>query len=408
MRTFIAMVFLTFFFFLLPSARAKADTQIPSEPIAGQSHVRNDELSALHYCFHKVVLQNSRITYSAAGINSRVFRECGHLVWMMRSNPHFFDHGHSRIHLSVRIPTCISNPLSEKITGNCVRGVFFDCILHDGRPLCPSQLGLDTQITGLNWNRNRLVPRNIPSEYPLGHRRARFIKVNGQIPDGFGRFTGIRFIDMGNQYLTGTLPSDWGALVQLEQLRISNAQLTGTIPSSYSGMTKLHIVDLSNNNLRGTLPAGFGGSSNSLNYMHSINLANNEFSGTLPTLLGDYQTLRNVNLSGNNFSGSLANITATFRSGSVLEKLDLSDNDFTGQFPAAIKTLARLKELRLGDNNFSGCLPTDWQNWSALKDRADLKNASGAYLPDCGTSEGAGHAAPQKPTINLYLPLVRQ
>lgn len=378
-----------------------ADTPPPADSVTGQQRTNTDEESPLHYCFRTLETRGPGRVHSDAStdvsMNDPAIRECGHLVWMLRADEYdgFFNHPFTRTEAPIGIPTCISNPINERRTESCTRGVFYECDWINGKPLCKAQLNLNSRITGINWSIHRTMPETFPpGEKPPRYMTIRHVKIEGQIPagrnTGLGRFTEMHFVNMSGQLLTGTLPSDWGAWTKLKSLRLFDAQLTGTIPTSYGRMAALRDVDLSGNNLRGSIPAGFGGSNSHLNFLHSLDLSDNNFTGTLPSILGSYHVLENLDLSENLYSGTIS--ATTFPVGSILKKLDLSDNAFTGAFPSALKSrLIHLKELRLGGNKFSGCLPVDWQGWTVLKDRAALQNATGGYLPNCARAEGTGH-----------------
>lgn len=373
------------------SSLVVANTPPPTDSVTERTHT--DEELPLFYCLRTLQVREPGRTRATARLEDPAIRECGHLVWMLRHEKYsgFFDHPFTRNTAPIEIPTCISNPRSERLTESCTRGLFYDCYWRDGKPLCSAQLDLDSRITGINWSIHRTTPQIFPPGVkPPPYMAVRHVKIEGQIPagenTGLGRFTEIRFVDMSGQLLTGTLPSDWGAWTKLKSLKLSNARITGTIPTSYGSMAVLREVDLSGNNLRGAIPAGFGGSNSHLNFLHSLDLSSNDFTGSLPSILGRYQVLENLNLSGNKFSGTIS--ATTFPDRAILKTLDLSDNSFTGAFPSTLKTrLPHLKELRLGGNKFSGCLPVNWQGWTVLKDRADLQNATGGYLTNCAKAE---------------------
>jgi hypothetical protein len=52
-------------------------------------------------------------------------------------------------------------------------------------------------------------------------------------------FPRLKFLWLGETYLTGTLPADWGELDQLEDLRLGNNQLKGRLPREWAGMARL-------------------------------------------------------------------------------------------------------------------------------------------------------------------------
>ncbi|KAK9665384.1 hypothetical protein RND81_14G109000 [Saponaria officinalis] len=79
-------------------------------------------------------------------------------------------------------------------------------------------------------------------------------ELNGEIPDGITRLTGLVSLDFSGNKLTGSIPSEIGELSELELLDFSNNQLAGDIPESLAKLTSLGIFNVSNNKLSGEIP----------------------------------------------------------------------------------------------------------------------------------------------------------
>ncbi|KAL3675899.1 hypothetical protein R1sor_025847 [Riccia sorocarpa] len=143
-------------------------------------------------------------------------------------------------------------------------------------------------------------------------------------------FTFITEIDLSNQGLAGEFMADIQLPELLRVLNLSNNKFSGLLPFALGNQSlpeELVIVDLSDNNFTGPVPMF-----SVLDMKAGLNL---EF----------------LNLSSNYMTGNVMN----FSEGLVLLRiLDLSDNDFSGPFPAFPN--ASLEFLNLVSNHMSGTI----------------------------------------------------
>ncbi|KAL3679194.1 hypothetical protein R1sor_022150 [Riccia sorocarpa] len=140
----------------------------------------------------------------------------------------------------------------------------------------------------------------------------------------------ITEIDLSNQGLHGVFTADLQLPIQLKVFNLSNNQFSGLLPISLG--KQLVTVDLSDNNFTGSIP-------------------------TFPVRDSTYevnvQSMDFLNLSSNYMFGDVIN----FSEGLVLLRiLDLSENDFSGAFPAFPN--ASLEYLNLASNHMSGTIST--------------------------------------------------
>lgn len=152
-------------------------------------------------------------------------------------------------------------------------------------------------------------------------------------------------ISLQSNNLTQTIP-DLSALTGLKSLSLALNPFTAqNFPASVFNLTSLETLHLYNCNIQGNLPAGFA------------------------NLTG----LRALNLSGNNLSppaGQLDQLGTLLQ----LQQLDLSFNNMSGAFPAAIAALPALTNLNFSNCSFSELpVPTAWAS-SALQ--VNLSNNS--------------------------------
>nr|CAD1841494.1 unnamed protein product [Ananas comosus var. bracteatus] len=97
-----------------------------------------------------------------------------------------------------------------------------------------------------------------------------------------------------------------------------------------------------------------------LTMLVKLSMADNNFSGSLPANLapegvGKLQSLQNLSLAGNDFSGPLPDSIGGLSS---LQSLDLSRNSFSGPLPDFLKSLRSLVSLNLSYNAFTKEIPS--------------------------------------------------
>ncbi|CAA2966002.1 LRR receptor-like serine threonine- kinase GSO1 [Olea europaea subsp. europaea] len=235
--------------------------------------------------------------------------------------------------------------------------------------------------------------------------------LSGTIPDSIGSLLDLIFLSLSTNNLSGELPSSLRNCVQLTRLdigdnqfsgeipvwigenmplllilRLRNNSFTGNIPSEICRLSRLHILDISKNNLFGFIPQCVGNLSGfqsvftmvelakygeelllitkgrifqylstQLNLVNSMDLSDNNLSGEIPSELASLFRLGTLNLSMNHLSGQIPQAFGKLKS---LETLDLSKNQLSGPIPQTLVSLTFLSYLNLSYNNFSGKIPT--------------------------------------------------
>ncbi|WJX87987.1 non-specific serine/threonine protein kinase [Trifolium repens] len=101
------------------------------------------------------------------------------------------------------------------------------------------------------------------------------------------------------------------------------------------------------------------------NRVHTLNLTNMGHRGTISPSLGNLSFLVILDLSYNNFSGQFPfkEICWLRR----LKSLRVIHNKFFGEIPPTLGNLSQLQILNLGENNFSGLIPQSIGNLRGLK-----------------------------------------
>ena len=102
----------------------------------------------------------------------------------------------------------------------------------------------------------------------------------------------------------------------------------------------------------------------------SQQFSDNQLSGEIPAALGNLLDLQRLDLSDNQLSGE---IPAALGNLLDLQRLDLSDNQLSGEIPAALGSLLNLQRLDLRNNQLSGEIPAALGSLLNLQ-RLDLRN----------------------------------
>mmetsp|Transcript_18192 Transcript_18192/g.39315 ORF Transcript_18192/g.39315 Transcript_18192/m.39315 type:complete len:893 (-) Transcript_18192:619-3297(-) len=168
--------------------------------------------------------------------------------------------------------------------------------------------------------------------------------LDSELSLGEGKIvTGLSLYGQG---LRGTIPKEIETLEFLHVLDLGNNKLEGIIGPEFGRLQNLHKLYLENNRLKGGVEAVAY-----LSALKRVNLENNQLRGTLPYDLGKEKHLEEVRMGKNQLHGSIP--SSLLRSHS-LTKLDLHDNEFTGELE--IHRALSLKYLYLYNNKLSGTL----------------------------------------------------
>ncbi|CAN1813391.1 Receptor-like protein 7 [Linum perenne] len=244
---------------------------------------------------------------------------------------------------------------------------------------------------------------------------------SGEIPSEFGNLSNVESLDLSHNKLTGQIPNELTGLNFLSCMNLSYNNLVGRIPTIVESLTLLDTLDLSNNHLQGPIPRSifelpslgilslssnrFRGSVqlswihtpqnltwldlsyNNLTVDASINnstfphlqflelrscnlrtfpelgnlselggldLSDNNINGVVPRWVMESTTLKYLSLSHNNLVG----FEVHYFSSSVLELLDMHDNQLEGNFPFISSPIY----IDFSHNHFSGTFPTEFFN----------------------------------------------
>ncbi len=285
------------------------------------------------------------------------------------------------------LPIAVSNLTAMRtlrLTGNSLEGAF-----PQGLLLLPDLQEL--QLAGNFFTGE--IPAGISSMAGLTTLNLSRNSFSGAIPNDVCRMGRLREINLANNRLIGTIPACLGQLAVLERLDLSNNQLTGGIPTDFGALTGLQELLLNNNILSGTLPRtvwasannllaekGTAGLTNSgLRSLRRLNLSNNQFTGELPSELFNSTLLQELLLANNQLRGTIPSALGGI---STLRVFDISQNQFSGVVPSAIRDLRMVERFAVSRNQFSGTLPAEVAQMVNLREFAVDNNAFSGSAPD--------------------------
>ncbi|KAJ4843724.1 hypothetical protein Tsubulata_012875 [Turnera subulata] len=253
-------------------------------------------------------------------------------------------------------------------------------------------------------------------------------QLSGRVPQCWRNLQSLRVMDLSDNALAGRIPTSLGSLRQLRSLHLERNKLEGNILDSLKELKSLHILDLSENSFMGIIPTWIG---ESLSSLRVLNLDSNRLGGQVPTQLCYITSLRILNLANNEMNGPIPSCFSNFSAmaaknqsskaeeswlynpttfGNIygyqtvvydenvlvymkglerqytktlpfLFSIDISRNNFAGQIPEELTSLAGLQNLNLSRNNLTGHIPRTIGNLKALESLDLSRNELSGSIP---------------------------
>ncbi|KAJ9678941.1 hypothetical protein PVL29_020986 [Vitis rotundifolia] len=208
----------------------------------------------------------------------------------------------------------------------------------------------------LSWNDlDDEIPNTIGDMGSLAYLDLSRNQLRGSIPDTVGKMALISHLDLSCNQLQGSIPDTVGNMVSLEKLSLSLNHLQGEIPKSLSNLCNLQALELDRNNLSGQLALDFVACANDT--LERLSLSDNQFSGSVPALIG-FSSLRELHLDFNQLNGTLPESVGQLGN---LQSLDIASNSLQGTISEAhLFNLSQLSYLDLSFNSLTFNMSLEW------------------------------------------------
>ena len=177
------------------------------------------------------------------------------------------------------------------------------------------------------------------------------IGLNGEVPTGMGRLSGLEVLSLSENSLSGAMPDELGSLANLRELSVDGNQLTGEIPAELGGLANLATLALSDNQLSGAIPVELGDLAN----LVELKLSGNSLSGCIPLALQDVAD-NDLALTGLDVCAS-----DVCTAGSVV-----SDPDENAELVADCETLLGLRDALAGSGLLNWGADTTISDWDGI------------------------------------------
>ena len=170
---------------------------------------------------------------------------------------------------------------------------------------------------------------------------AGFTPADGQgdvkLPESLFTMDGLDYLWLRSCANCGSIPSSIDRMQNLSEMVLINLGLSGSIPSQIGSVPYLNTLEVYNNRISGKIPEEIG----NLQKLKILWLQNNELSGELPHSIGKLENLESLQLQGNSLEGEIPSELADCKKLGNGVFVDLSDNRFTGNIPAAVKAMPK-------------------------------------------------------------------
>ncbi|XP_037451666.1 receptor-like protein 2 [Triticum dicoccoides] len=173
----------------------------------------------------------------------------------------------------------------------------------------------------------------------------------------------MQVLNISSNLFVGQFPSTiWKAMGNLVALNASNNSFTGQIPAYFCETSPFFaVLDLCFNKFSGNIPQGLCDCSR----LRELRAGNNNLSGTLPDELFNATLLEYLSFPNNDLHGALDDVLIINLRNIVT--LDLGGNKFSGRIPDSIGQLKKLEEFHLDNNMMLGELPSALSNCTNLR-----------------------------------------
>ncbi|KAL3635717.1 hypothetical protein CASFOL_020264 [Castilleja foliolosa] len=198
----------------------------------------------------------------------------------------------------------------------------------------------------------------------------------------------LHYLDLSLCDFQGSsIPTSLGSMKHLQHLNLSNANFSGVVPHQLSNLSSLRTLDL--NPIDGLLIVDDLTWANNLSFLEYLDMSNVYLGsikdvvkvlGTLPSLLE--LRMSNSGLDNTNLPHTNCFYSTLF---AIVQHLDLSFNNFEGEFPCFLRNMTSLSFLDLSYNSFNSSAHQPFprlMNLSYLDLSSNSFNHSATWISD--------------------------
>ncbi|KAJ8765544.1 hypothetical protein K2173_014666 [Erythroxylum novogranatense] len=230
----------------------------------------------------------------------------------------------------------------------------------------PVNVSRCSKLQELNVGNNNLTGK-LPAELGiLSNLRVLVIQKNhlfGEIPSSLANISFLERIYGNENNFQGGIPERFGQLRRLKVVMLAVNNLSGSIPTSMYNISSLTAIEVIDNRLGGSLPHNLG---ETLPNLVDLSLGGNQFTGLIPSSLSNASNLNRFSIRANKFAGRVP----TFAKQQNLQVLNVPENNLGNgedddlNFLYSLENNTVLEFLDIGDNNFGGIMPQIVGNFS--------------------------------------------
>jgi len=198
-------------------------------------------------------------------------------------------------------------------------------------------------------------------------------ELSGTIPEWIKNWKSIKYLNLGDNKFTGSIPSGMSSCTTLEELALDGNAITGSL-SNVETLTKIRKIYLNNNKFNGRI---HDNTFKAYENLAIVDLSENKFTGYFPAHFYNYQEV-DVHMNQINEKG-LPVVTGA-NLDSPLTLLSVYGNEMPGPLPNTLGFLSSLEYLDLSENMFTGAITDTFDN---------LRNLKSLYLSVNPFDEGA-------------------
>ncbi|XP_020536161.2 receptor-like protein 33 [Jatropha curcas] len=202
-----------------------------------------------------------------------------------------------------------------------------------------------SRLQVLSINSNQLQSSSLPIPVSsILYYSASNNSLAGEMPKWFCKLSSLQVLDLSNNKFSGMLPQWLGNFsVSLSVLNLEKNSFTGTIPDIWT-RSELRMIKLGRNKLHGKIPKSLA----KCTMLESVDLGNNQLNDTFPLWLVTLSELEILIIRFNRFHGTLLEICKSDSAFPKLRIIDLSSNNFSGKFP--VDCFLRWNAMRVVDS----------------------------------------------------------